>query len=266
MNYFIERKNFNNNSMVYIMKKGFFLQLVFVLIVSFPVFSCDNLFEPENSTGTGTGSTSIDAPANVSASDGTSTAWVIVNWSTVSNADYYEVWRSESQYGSYSLVNGQGHFTRYNDSAATECVKYYYKIKAVSTSNQKSDFSNIDSGWRQDFSDDCSAAGSSNPAAAITAPANITVSDGEWSEMISISWSAVSGADHYQVWRASSATGTYVWRGESNSVQESYSEWSIPTCVTYYYKVKAVDSKGTVSGFSPYDSGWADIFGPETCK
>jgi fibronectin type 3 domain-containing protein len=56
---------------------------------------------------------------------------------------------------------------------------------------------------------------------------------------VTVSWTAVSGAQKYQIYRSTSATGTYVYVGESTSTSYEDSP-PLPSSgsVTYYYKVK----------------------------
>jgi cellulose 1,4-beta-cellobiosidase len=70
------------------------------------------------------------APLNVSAGDGTDLSNVIISWSSVSGADHYMVYRSETQDGEYTLISGEIKAdTSYSDSVAP-FVHYFYKVRA----------------------------------------------------------------------------------------------------------------------------------------
>lgn len=59
---------------------------------------------------------------------------------------------------------------------------------------------------------------------------------------ISLSWTSVSNADSYNIYRSSAAGGTYNKIGTSASA--SYDDSNLNYSTTYYYKVSAVNSKG----------------------
>jgi fibronectin type 3 domain-containing protein len=92
--------------------------------------------------------TQPNPPAVVSASDGTSTNYVSVAWSSVSNASAYEVWRNtEPSSSTASKLVADTTATSYLDANATPGVVYYYWVKSKTTS-LTSDFSPYDSGYR----------------------------------------------------------------------------------------------------------------------
>lgn len=71
-------------------------------------------------------------------------------------------------------------------------------------------------------------------------------------EGLKISWSKVSGAKKYYVYRATSKSGTYKKVAETTKL--SYTDKKISQNKTYYYKVKAVNGK-TTSKYSSVKSG-----------
>ena len=84
-------------------------------------------------------------------------------------------------------------------------------------------------------------------------PGTPTASDGTFSDRVRVTWSAVSGATQYQVYRATSATGTKSLLGSPTAA--SYDDMGAVAGTTYYYWLKACNSAGC-SGFSGYDSGY----------
>lgn len=66
-----------------------------------------------------------------------------------------------------------------------------------------------------------------------------------------LSWNSVSNATNYQIFRSSSASGSYSKIGDSS--YSSYSDNNVSIGKTYYYKVKATNSAGT-SDYSNYVS------------
>jgi fibronectin type 3 domain-containing protein len=59
---------------------------------------------------------------------------------------------------------------------------------------------------------------------------------------INLKWTAVSGATKYNIYRATSQTGTYYYLG--TSTEKTYSDPGLGANTTYWYKVSAIDSTG----------------------
>lgn len=73
------------------------------------------------------------------------TGKVTLTWDAVSGADSYDIYRSLLSGGAYELIGNTAAIT-YEDTAVTNGVKYYYVVKAKTTSLLASDFSNELSG------------------------------------------------------------------------------------------------------------------------
>jgi hypothetical protein len=81
----------------------------------------------------------------------------------------------------------------------------------------------------------------SAPSPALAAvPANLTATSGN--ALVSLTWSASSGATSYHVKRAATSGGPYTQVGEPTST--SYTDTSLTNGTTYYYVVSALDSAG----------------------
>ena len=77
---------------------------------------------------------------------------------------------------------------------------------------------------------------------------------------VQITWNTVTGASHYQVYRADALLGSKtIISGWLTGT--SYDDNSVTAGTTYYYWVKAATSSGgdNASGYSAYDSGYATI-------
>ena len=148
-----------------------------------------------------------------------STGKPYIYWSAVAGASQYEVYRSGSKDGTYTLL-GTTTAANYTDSKANAGYTYYYKVKAISEVK--------------------SAANSSLSAAvAITCrcarpSVKITTSNGS----PRLTWNAVAGASQYEVYRATSKNGSYTKMFTTSNL--SYTNTSAKAGTTYYYKVKAV--------------------------
>ena len=81
----------------------------------------------------------------------------------------------------------------------------------------------------------------------LSAP-TIAASNDEATGKPKISWSKVTGADKYELYRATSKSGTYTKIGSTTGT--SIINKSAVTGKQYYYKVKAVSNEGVVSSYS----------------
>jgi fibronectin type 3 domain-containing protein len=87
-------------------------------------------------------------------------------------------------------------------------------------------------------------------------PLGLSAADGADTNMVRITWNAVPGTDHYEVYRASSEYGEF--HRIKEPVTSSYDNYDVTPGQTYWYKVKACNSCGC-SSFSNVDSGYAQV-------
>ena len=96
-----------------------------------------------------TNDSSIQAPTNVNASNGSYTSYVQVSWDSISSVASYTVYRSTSENGTYLQI-ADSPSSPYNDTSAAAGTTYYYKIKACTGSVGSiacSNYSDYDSGY-----------------------------------------------------------------------------------------------------------------------
>ncbi|MBI2440742.1 MAG: VCBS repeat-containing protein [Lentisphaerae bacterium] len=188
----------------------------------------------------------IGPPSGVSASDGTYSDKVRVTWNAVDNATGYQVWRNSTDAsGSAGLLTATTAVS-YDDSSVSANVIYYYWVKATNATST-SGFSASDSGY----------AFSTTSSPAISAPMGVSASDGTYTDKVAMSWTSVSDASSYEVWRATS-NNTSVASNLAATTSTNYDDTSVVGGATYYYWVKA-KSLTAVSAFSDPDSGYAAL-------
>jgi fibronectin type 3 domain-containing protein len=188
---------------------------------------------PRNVTATAQSSSSIQISWNAPSSGGTPT--------------WYNIWRSTSAYGTYTEIGYvSGSTTSYTDTGLNASTTYYYKVDAENN-DVRSSQSSYDSATTQSSS-------SGTPSTPGT-PRNVTAT-AQSSSSIQISWNAPSSGGtpaYYNIWRSTSAYGTYTEIGYVNGSTTSYTNTGLNASTTYYYKVDAANSAGSRSSQSSYD-------------
>ncbi|MDR3011730.1 MAG: hypothetical protein LBU70_00750 [Chitinispirillales bacterium] len=92
-------------------------------VFEFDISMLDNLPKPTLSFET------LPPPENVFA-QATSSSRIAISWDPVTNANSYQIHRSTSENGVYSLI-GTSHSTSYVDTGLTPVTTYYYKVATI---------------------------------------------------------------------------------------------------------------------------------------
>ncbi len=210
-----------------------------MLIVSLLLIEACN---KEHNSDLFSGSQSVPpAPTGVSATiDGLN---IYVSWNRVSNANYYELYYSESSSGPYEYLEGDIYDTNiglYLEGAWEEDADLYFKVKALNESGS----SPMSSYAHCHYS---SNSGGGGGGSSISAPTGVSAEVS--GTRVCITWNSVSNASYYRVYRASSSNGSYSIIASSTS--NTYYYDASPN--TYnYYKVTALNSSGIESEKSDY--------------
>ncbi len=207
------------------------------------------------------------APANLAATDGTSTAQVALSWDDVSCETGYVVWRHTANNfaAATAIYTNAANALNYNDTAATAGQLYYYWVTATNAGGSSA-ASAVNSGYKR-----------------LTAPANLAAADGSSTANVAVTWDAATGASTYHLYRdtdsdpaGATALGPqtsgyadvppspgqiyYYWVLASNSTSSSTSDWS--TANSGYRKLATV-TLGTAS--DDQSTGvtvtWTDVAG-----
>ncbi len=165
----------------------------------------------------------------------------MLTWNAVYGATSYRIYRSTSRGSGYSLL-GTVTATSYTNTGAKAGTTYYYRVKACNDAGL-SPYSNIVSGKVKSVTP--------KPSAPV-----VKIGNSASSGKPMLTWNAVSGATSYKVYRATSQNGTYSLLGTVTAT--SYTNTGAKAGVTYYYKVKAVNSAGE-SAYSNTVSGRATV-------
>jgi subtilisin family serine protease len=169
-----------------------------------------------------------------------------VSWDQVSRAQGYEVFRATTRNGAYTRVGTvtSGSTTNFTNSGLITGTTYFYKVRAYRTVNDSrisSAYSDITSG---------------RPLLAkVASPKVASVGF----DRMKVSWSQVSGASGYEVYRATSRGGTYSKVGTvTRGTTLSFTNTGLTSGRTYFYKVRAyrlVDEKQVFGAYASIVDG-----------
>ena len=177
-------------------------------------------------------------PQGVQASDGTSCAYVRVSWSAIGTATSYDVYRNTSStQPSTPIANVP--VSQYDDVSATPGTTYNYWVESRNA---------------------CGASGPSVPNSGFRKPApstpgGVSASDGSSCNSILVTWSQVTGATSYRVFR--NTVSNFASAGQVAQVPVSpFVDSMVNPGTVYYYWIVA--SNGTCEGSpSSSNSGYA---------
>ncbi|MCB2202591.1 sortase [bacterium] len=182
-----------------------------------------------------TGWRAVPVPTNVQASDGTSPNDITVFWTAVPGATVYYAYYADTISGlgsdRHEIVTSS-----FSDQTVDQGETRFYWIVAC-VDDVCSDYSPPEEGWR-----------------GVKSPDGLAADSGLY-DQIPLEWNANSSADHYEVYRAESASGDKT-RLADNVTSPNFSDTTMVSGTTYYYWVKACI--GTIcSDFSSSTTGWA---------
>jgi regulation of enolase protein 1 (concanavalin A-like superfamily) len=153
-----------------------------------------------------------DAPSGVMAASGD--GQVTVSWDVTPGAMGYNVRRSTSSGGSYTVISTNAGALGFVDTNVSVLTTYYYVVTALNSSGESLNSAEV----------------STSSDAFVTATANVINSQ------VQLNWNAHSGVTGYNVKRSQVSGGPYAMIA-SNLVTTTYTDADVSTCQTYYYSV-----------------------------
>ena len=145
----------------------------------------------------------------------------VISWSKVGGATQYEVYRSATgKANSFSIIRRTSALT-YTDVNAAAGNTYYYVVRAINGS-VKSAF--------------CAAQSIQYAVASLNAP-TMTLTSAASGQPV-VSWTKVSGAAQYEVYRSTNGKNFSIVR---RTAALSYTDTSAAAGTTYYYQVRAIN-------------------------
>ena len=162
----------------------------------------------------------------VTAGNVASSGKITLKWSAIDGASSYEVYRSTSLDGTYSkLITTTKTSVTHTGAAAGKT--YYYKVRAVSSKTSAAN----------------SAYTLVGPVVCKCARPVVTAGNNATTGKVTLKWAAVDGATKYEIWRATSSSGTYSKLYTTTGT--TMTNTSAKAGYTYYYKVKAICGTNT---------------------
>ena len=154
-------------------------------------------------------------------------ALAAIRWGKVNGATGYQVYRATNKNGAYKPVK-ETTGTSYTNTSLTAGKTYYYKVRAYHLEGKAKVYGSF------------TAIITGKPIPAT--PGSVKAKRAS-STSIRVSWSKISGATGYQVYRATTKNGKYTLVKDTKS--QSYTNTKLGKKRTYYYQVRAYR---TVSG------------------
>ncbi|MDR2020878.1 MAG: fibronectin type III domain-containing protein, partial [Treponema sp.] len=182
-----------------------------------------------------------DIPGGLSAGTVSSNS-IGISWTAVSNALSYKIYRSAVAGGTYSEI-GTSNTAAYTDLSLSPDTAYYYKVNAVNMWGESPQSSYVTATTRLP------------PPSGLSVGATTTSS-------IAISWTAVSSAAGYKIYRSNAADGVYSEIGTSNTA--AYTNTGLSRGTTYYYGISTVNSLSEESEMSAYIAVTTRLLDPPT--
>jgi fibronectin type 3 domain-containing protein len=174
------------------------------------------------------------APSNLSAS-AVSTSQINLSWADNSNNETgFKIERATNSTFTQNLTlvtTTAGNATSYSNTGLSANTTYYYRVRAT---NGTGDSAN-------------SNTASATTQSAGSVPAQVTglSATATSSSQINLSWTAVSGATSYNIYRSTTSGGQGSTPFATGVTGTTYSNSGLSAATTYYYKVAAVNAAGT---------------------
>ena len=239
------------------MKKKLFFAGMAALLLTFGLvlLACDNGDSSNNTSSNNTsgdntggnntggnntsgGVTSVPgAPTGVKATAQSSSS-IRITWNTVSGATSYKIYIGKASYSTFSELIGTSTTTSYTDTDCKPGETWYYKVSAVNSAGESTLSSYTNATTPSSGGNNTGGGGASVPSAP-----NVPTVTPLSATSLQISWSSVSGAVYYKLYRSAPGESDFSLLKDNLSVT-SWVDLNLTTGGTYYYRVSAVNTNG----------------------
>jgi SrtB family sortase len=163
---------------------------------------------------------------------------IALTWQASAGANGYKIERYNPSTATYSLIKTLTGVTSYSITGLTTNVAYYYRIRAFATIGSTTVYSGY------------SGAGA-KPTLAI--PPSFTGFSASYVS-IKLTWGGVTGASGFQIYRATSSTGTYSLIKSMSYTARYYINSGLTSGKLYYYKIRAYRLIGTKKVYGAFSA------------
>ena len=169
---------------------------------------------------------------------------VTIKWKAYAKAEGYQIYRANKKNGSYKKIATVTACTYKDKGNKTLGKDKYYKVRAFKTVDSVKQYTKF------------SSILAAKPS--LKKPENLTVTSN--STCVKLTWTKVSGATRYQVYRAKSKTGKYT--RIKTTKNKNFTNTSLTRGQKYYYKVRAYKKQGKKKKYGPFTGPVAGVTSP----
>ncbi len=159
-----------------------------------------------------------------------------IKWNAVAGRKGYEIWRSTSADGGYSLIKSTTTTSLTDMNLATNTA-YYYKVRAYCLVNGTRCYSNYSN--------------TSSATPVLAKVTSVTVSIYRPAKL-RVTWSSVYGRTGYEVWRSTSEDSNFVMA--VSTISTAYYDADVKTGITYSFKIRAYRLVNNVRVYSDFST------------
>lgn len=175
-------------------------------------------------------------PTGLSVEEVTSTS-VSLSWTATDNAVGYNVYRTDSADGPYTLITAEALTSAgYTDNGLAAGTTYYYTVTAIHAEGESASSTVLSVKTLQED-------GGGTPGESGEVPTGLLVGAATTSS-ITIIWNEVADAIGYNVYRAAAIDGEYTLLTAEAVTEASFTDRELRANKTYYYKVTAIHEAG----------------------
>ncbi len=160
---------------------------------------------------------------------------IVLKWDAVPGAFGYEIYHSTSATGTFTLLKDTKE-TYFSHFALTFNSTHYYKIRAYAFGKTATIFGSTSAVLT-------GKTALKTPTASISAVSPTS---------IKVTWPSILGASKYEIYRSTSATGTYTLIGTSTTSE--YTNTGLTLGASYYYKVRGINVVGVTNYYSAFSA------------
>ena len=149
---------------------------------------------------------------------------ISITWSAVAEAMHYKLYRSATRGGSFAQIRGNITATVYVDRGLVADTSYYYQLESCNGNG-------------------CSGRSPTVSATTAPEPPSTATATAQSDSAISITWSAVAGAAHYKLYRATTNGGLFDQIGENIAATVTVDS-GLDANTSYKYQLESCNDNG----------------------